>query len=197
MNYFTTKWSVENNLVIPPADRRKNHEVDIHKWVKKKQNLDYVPWGISRSLMHSYNANLDVGFECDPDNGHPFFTTPSGVYLMAFVFDKLSGKRTPGMMFPVRGFGNKSEPNPSIDLIGNAVQRAYSKVIAQEVGFAWSLYSRLDESIDLDDETLTPAAKPAAKASLSVVNSTNVGGRKELISSLKEVKGQVGNEFDF
>lgn len=167
--YFTQAWSVEANLVVPAEDKRKNHEVDITRWVKKKQNLDYIPWGISKSLLHSYNPNLEVGFEVDANTGHPFFTTPTGVYLMSFVYDKTTGKRTPAMMYPVRGFGNKSDSNPSIDIIGNATQRAYSKVIAQEVGFGWSLYSRLDESIDLDD-TPAPQARPASKPSVVASN---------------------------
>jgi len=178
MNYFQTAWAFENNLVINAEDKRKNHDTDISRWVKKKQQLDYLPWGISKSLLHSYNPDLEVGFEQDT-NGHPYFKTESGVYLMAFVFDKTTGKRTPAMLYAVRGFGNKAEPNPGVDLISNATQRAYSKVIAQEVGFGWSLYSRLDESIDLDDETHTAPPRPTSKAPVATSNGIKPKAQKD------------------
>lgn len=152
----------EQMLIIPREDFAKNVQVDVSKWVKSKQNLSYIPWNVSVGLLRSYNPNLYYEFERDEKTNHPYVRTEQGVYLMAYLFDMGTGRRTPPLFYPVRGFGNKGEPNPGVDLIGNAMQRAVSKVIAQFTGLGWSLYSKLDESIDLDEVEEAPA--PKAKA---------------------------------
>lgn len=158
-------------LFISRDDFAQNVKVDVSKWVKSKQSLSYIPWNVSIGLLRSYNPSLYYEFERDPATGHPYFRTENGVYLMAYIFDMESGKRTPPLFYPVRGFGNKGEPNPGTDLIGNAMQRAISKAIAQYTGLGWSLYSKLDESIDFDDdETYKPKAQQPAKAQAATAN---------------------------
>lgn len=151
-------WSYENNLVIPNDDFNKNAAIDISKYVKKMQGLDYLPWAVSMSLLRNYKSALDVGFECNSE-GHPYFETSKGVYLMPYLFDRTTGKRTPARMFPVRDNRRKADADVMLDTIGNQTQRAYAKCIAQETGIGWSLYSRLpDESI----EELETASEPVS-----------------------------------
>jgi hypothetical protein len=157
-----------NYLIIPKEDFDRNAKVDVSQWVKTKQGLSYIPWNISVSLLRSYNNNLYYEFERDED-GRPYFRTEQGVYLMAYLFDMGTSSRTPTLFYPVRGFGNKGEPNPGVDLVGNAMQRAVSKVIAQFTGLGWSLYSKFDESIDFDVEPTPKAASllPRTQTKLS------------------------------
>lgn len=150
-------------LLIPREDFATNVKVDVSKWVKSKQSLSYLPWNISIGLLRSYNPNLYYDFERGAE-GYPYFKTETGVFLMAYLFDMETEKRTPPLFYPVRGFNNKGETNPDTALIGNAMQRAIAKAVAQYTGLGWSLYSKLDESIDFDDEQTFKPPAAAAKA---------------------------------
>jgi len=174
-------WEPENNLVIPVEDRKKNAELDVRPYaMKTPKGLDYLPWSVSATLLYKYNSNLEVGYDED-EHGNPFFVTPFGCYIRAYIFDKVAGKRTPSMVFPCRidrlkgesstDWANRHRTDTNMSLIGNDLQRAFAKVIAKEVGFGWSLYSKYDESIDdeLDKDTKElHETRPVAAARKSI-----------------------------
>lgn len=156
--------SMSGCLVIPQEDFKKNMAIDLSPFVKKLQSADYVPWGVTLTFLREYNPNLAVGFEENAE-GHPYFIDGErGAYLLAFVYDKISGQRTPSIFFPVRNNKRQASADVMMDTLGNQYQRAVAKVVANEVGIGWSLYSRIDESMLELEETETPKTnfKPSA-----------------------------------
>mgnify|MGYP000689862007 CR=1 FL=1 len=149
-------------LVIPQDDFKKNMAIDLSEFVKKLQGNDYVPWGVAIHYLREYNPELAVGFEVEPRSGQPYFIDGGGrgAYLLAYVFNKRTGQRTPSIFFPVRNNKRQASADVMMDTIGNQQQRAIAKVIAQETGIGWSLYSRIDESmLELEDgEVPSPSA---------------------------------------
>lgn len=157
-------WTPENNLKIPYADRQRNKAIDVTRWIKKQQGLDYLPWAIAQDLLNEYNDDLDVGYETD-ENGCPYYIVDGrGVFLKPYLFNRSSGKRTPSFMYPVRDARRKSDPAVTLDTIGNQMQRAYVKCISRETGLGWSLFSRYDESIDDAEDNAAPITNTAKKA---------------------------------
>ena len=155
-------WTPENNLKITREEKARNKAVDVTKWIKKQQGLDYLPWAIVQDLLEVFNDDLDVGFE-ENESGEPFHVTDGrGVFLRPYLFSRSSGKRTPASIYPVRDTRRKSDPNVTVDTIGNQMQRAYVKCIAKETGLGWVLFSRYDESLDeAIDHTYSEPAKKA------------------------------------
>lgn len=162
-------------LTISREDWNKNAALEVSQWIKQKQNLSYIPWNVATGLLRSYNNELYVDFERDT-NGRPYFKSEEGVYILAYVFNRRTGERTPSLFHAVRSNGNKAERDPGIDTIQNQMQRAFAKVIAIETGLGWSLYSKYDESIEDISEpvsklpvsaapkTSSPVSKPAARS---------------------------------
>lgn len=161
-------------LVISQEDFKKNMAIDVSPYVKQLSGNDYLAWGVSLTLLREYNPELAVGFE-NNEEGHPIFHTSNGSYLLAFVYNKLTGQRTPSIFFPVRNNKRQASVDPDAANVGNQQQRAIAKVIAQEVGIGWSLYSRIDESmleLEESDKAVTSISKPSAGAK-ALIKSTN------------------------
>ncbi len=152
-------------LVISQEDFKKNMAIDVSEFVKKLQGNDYIPWGVALHYLREYNPNLAVGFDTCALTGHPYFVdSERGIYLKAYVYDKKTGQRTPSMFFPVRNNKRQASSEAMLDTIGNQIQRATAKVIAQEVGIGWSLYSRIDESMLELEETDKPYSVPEQRS---------------------------------
>ncbi len=159
-------------LVISNEDFKKNAAIDLSEYTKTLQNATYCPWGVALHYLREYNPNLAVAFE-ENEQGQPYFLTENGAYLKPYVFDKQTGKRTPAIFFPVRNNKRQAVADVMMDTLGNQMQRAIAKVIAQEVGLAWSLYSRIDESmLELEEASPRPAQTSGAKALIKSTNKT-------------------------
>lgn len=170
------EWTPANNLHIPQTDFERNDSMDLRPYLKQIKGLDYIPWGVSKHLLRKYNDKLEVGYETQ--NGLPYTVTPFGLYITAYVYDTASGKRTPGLIFPVRvdrqrgedeaSFTNRHTTAVNMSTIGNDLQRAYAKAVAFFTGIGWSLYSRVDESIT--DTPTTEVVPTKARVSKPIVD---------------------------
>lgn len=161
---MTTNNDFQPMLVISQEDFKKNAAIDLGEYSKKLQGNDYIPWGVSLHYLREYNAELAVGFETNTHYGQPYFIDNDGrgAYLLAYVFNKRTGQRTPSIFFPIRNNKRQAAADVMMDTIGNQQQRAIAKVVAQETGIGWSLYSRIDESmleLEESDKAVTSTVK--------------------------------------
>jgi hypothetical protein len=149
-------WKPEVNLEIPIEDIRRNMEIDVSQFIEVRSHktrsghevrLSYLPWYTAYELLRDYNPNLCTAVEHFANK--PFlYIEGQGCLIYPFVMDKLSGKRTPALVYAVRDQSLSSPTQPSVDLICNNIQRAMVKAIAQFTGIGWAVYTS-DESVEI------------------------------------------------
>lgn len=143
---------------IPAEDYKNLTKVDIDCYKRQKQNLTYIPWGVSMQIMKSYDPALDVKFVQNENNDNIYFgNSEIGYYLLAYL--SRNGQRiSENLIHAIRDYRNKPV-TASLDIthITNSAQRAIAKCIAINTGIGMSLYSQIDESIDFlqGDEVVT------------------------------------------
>ena len=155
-NYFETRWHPVINLEIPADLFAYCRALPIGELVTKKEfktrggkqvSLDYMAWTDSIDQLRKIQPTWSAGCELNEASGLPYWATPEGFIVAAFVYDTLTGRRTPSIYLATRD----SRLSPVghgivIDSITNTMQRAIAKTIAQHVGIGWSVYAP-DESI--------------------------------------------------
>jgi len=155
-NYFKTRWHPVINLEVPADLFAYCRALPLNELVTKKEfktrggkavSLDYMAWTDSIDQLRKIQPTWSAGCELNEENGLPYWATPEGFIVAAFVYDTLTGRRTPSIYLATRD----SRLSPVghgivIDAITNTMQRAIAKTIAQHVGIGWSVYAP-DESI--------------------------------------------------
>lgn len=143
---------------IPAEDYKNLTNVDLSPYKRQKQNLTYIPWGVSLQVLKTYNPSLDVKFVENPNNDSFYFgNSEIGYYLLAYL-SKDGQRISENLVHAIRDYRNKAVTTGlDITHITNSAQRAIAKCIAINTGIGMSLYSQIDESIDFiqGDEVIT------------------------------------------
>lgn len=142
---------------IPVADYQRLSKLDLSAYQRSKQNLTYIPWGVSMQILKTYDPTLDVDFERNTDGDPCFGNEKRGWYVQAYL--TRNGVRiSANLIHAVRDYRNKAVKDPDITVVTNSIQRAIAKCVAIHTGIGMSLYSQIDESIDFikEDGTIEP-----------------------------------------
>lgn len=134
---------------IPSEDYKRLSSVDLSAYARVKQNLTYIPWGVSLQVMKTYDSTLDVTYVENPKNDSIYFGNENiGFYLLVYL--TRNGERiSENLTHAVRDYRNKAvKTGLDITHITNSLQRAIAKCVAINTGIGMTLYSQIDESID-------------------------------------------------
>jgi len=131
---------------------------DVSKYIKKRDNADYLPWAVCADLLHENGAE-EVKFEVlTNDKGSSLFmsektfTDKNGntnncyeIAVKVTIDDKVYIQREPLM----NGSNPVKDNSLSQQRVGNAQKRAFVKCVAFNTGLGFGLWS--DDISDIED----------------------------------------------
>jgi hypothetical protein len=144
-----------NYLVINKEDWLKGYHIDVSKHVEKSvQEMNYLSWSFAEKYLRENFNNLVVEFERN-GNDYCFGNSKEGYYVLPYIVDIETGKRTPSLYYPiidpynrciVDGLMDKNGKPITINTmrINTSLQRARTKIIAITTGIGFSLYNGED-----------------------------------------------------
>jgi len=144
-----------NYLVINKEDWLKGYHIDVSKHIEKSvQEMNYLSWSFAEKYLRENFNNLVVEFERN-GNDYCFGNSKEGYYVLPYIVDIETGKRTPSLYYPiidpynrciVDGLMDKNGKPITINTmrINTSLQRARTKIIAITTGIGFSLYNGED-----------------------------------------------------
>lgn len=134
-------------------------KVDVSKYIKKRDDADYLPWAACKMLLHEHGADV-VMFEPVPgSDGSTLrksdlsFADKNGVVNRCYeVVVKITVDNLVwNVSYPVMNGNNPVKDNSMNQLrVHNAVRRGFVKGVAERIGLGFNLWLATE---DLPDET--------------------------------------------
>jgi Protein of unknown function (DUF1071) len=145
-------------LVIPLDKKQELLEIVVDHLLEKRNGLDYLPWAEAQILLESNLPGIRVGYETCRRGGineqDPIYTLVPwfdygqlGCAVYAYLYEELTGKRTPPIYFPVMDYKHKAHPNPTVCDINNSLQRAAVKAIALNTWIGLNVFRKSKEDV--------------------------------------------------
>lgn len=135
-------------------------KIDVSRYVKKRDGIDYLPWAACKLLLHENGAEK-VDFDAVPgDNGSVLlmsdqtFEDKNGVKNRCYeVMVKIRVDSEEWYIhYPVMNGNNPVKDNSMNQLrVSNAVRRAFVKGVAQHLGLGFDLWLDDDDIPETDD----------------------------------------------
>lgn len=137
--------------------------VDVSKYVKNRDGVEYLPWAACKKLLHDNGAETVMFWPVPGDDGSTLrkseiaFADKNGVanrcyeVLVHIQVDGIQWETA----YPVLNGNNPVKDNSMSQLrVHNAIRRAFVKGVAERIGLGFNLWLRDDDLAD-DSEDLS------------------------------------------
>lgn len=137
--------------------------VDVSKYVKNRDGVEYLPWAACKKLLHDNGAETVMFWPVPGDDGSTLrkseiaFSDKNGVVNRCY--EVLVHIQVDGIQwetaYPVLNGNNPVKDNSMSQLrVHNAIRRAFVKGVAERIGLGFNLWLRDDDLAD-DGEDLS------------------------------------------
>lgn len=173
-------------------------KVDVSKFVKQRDGIDYLSWAMCKKLLHDNGAEVVMFYPVPGEDGSTLrmskeaFADKNGVINRVYevlVHIKVDGIEW-DIAYPVMNGNNPVKDNSMSQLrVHNAVRRAFVKGVAERIGLGFSLWLDDDDMPQEETEDLSKHSLMKCKQRLMELITSKINNEKIPLSTIADRLG--------
>ena len=173
-------------------------KVDVSKFVKQRDGIDYLGWAMCKKLLHDNGAEVVMFYPVPGEDGSTLrmskeaFADKNGVInrvyevLVHIKVDNIEWD----IAYPVMNGNNPVKDNSMSQLrVHNAVRRAFVKGVAERIGLGFSLWLDDDDMPQEEAEDLSKHSLMKCKQRLMELITSKINNEKIPLSTIADRLG--------